>query len=194
MAERRAAPAELVSALFEEYRVLYGLADFRMRALDRRVPVAGGVLAAFLGGLTALPENAQVMVLLGMPIAVVWFMRTTVNHARSFEDVLRRIEEIEREVNGLLGRNVLRFQSLHPSRRLEVGGRTGRETTGATLWTSMLLLAACAFQYWETMPDSDARWTAYVCYLALAGMTAAWERLRLKRYAYEPRPELERPE
>lgn len=192
MTQHRPSRSELLYALFEEYRVLYGLAVFRMNALDRRVPVAGGMLAAFVGGLTTLPQNAQLMVLVGLPAALVWFMRATVNHARSFEDVLRRIEEIEREVNRLLEKNVLRFQSRHPSGRSEVGGRTGRETTGAALATILLLLIACAYQYRLTMPASDGKWSAYVSYLALSGIMATWERIRLKRYAYSPRAELER--
>lgn len=179
-----------ISALFEEYRALYGLAVFRMNALDRRVSVAGGTLAAFVAGLSSLPASAQLVVLLGLPVALIGFMRATVNHARSFEDVLRRLEEIEREVNRLLEKNVLLFQSRHPSGRREVGGRTGRETTQAVLATVLLLLAACAYQFIATANVSERGSDAYLAYLAVVGVLATCERIRLGRYAYSPRADL----
>src|SRR5947207_3388849 len=92
----------LLKALFEEYRALYSLATFRMAALDRRMPVTAGAVAAVMGGLDVVSRDSQLLILLGSPLALVWFVRATVNHARSFEDVLRRIEQIELSVNELL--------------------------------------------------------------------------------------------
>src|SRR5689334_13420498 len=103
-------------ALFEEYRALYSLVTFRMGALDRRLPVTAGSLTAVLSGLDVVSPDSQLILLVAVPLALVWFVRATVNHARSFEDVLRRIEQIERTINSLVGRPVLRFQSRHPSR------------------------------------------------------------------------------
>src|SRR4051812_30540686 len=103
MKEGREAGVELeLNALFEEYRALYSIATFRMTALDRRMPVTAGAMAAVLSGLDVVSRDSQLLLLLGAPLALVWFVRTTVNHARSFEDVLRRIEQIERLVNDLL--------------------------------------------------------------------------------------------
>lgn len=183
-------PQLLLSALFEEYRALYSLAELRMNALDRRVPVAGGTLAAVVGGIMALPPATQFVLLLGVPAALIWFMRSTVNHVRSLEDVLRRIEEIEREANRLLGKTVLSFQSRHPSARRDIGGRTGRESTGSVLATITVLLVACAFQFRESQPAIHLPLTAYACYLGVVWIVVLWERVRLQRYTYAPRADL----
>jgi len=83
---------------------MYGLASYRLAALEGRVPVLGAALTAFLGSIAVLPPSIQVVLFFGLPVALYWFVRTTVNHARSLEDVLRRIEEIECSINGLTGR------------------------------------------------------------------------------------------
>lgn len=177
----------VVAALFEEYRAVYGLALFRLGALDQRIPIAGGMLAAFVGGLVALPPSSQLLLLLGLPVALIWFMRATINHARSFEDALRRIEAIGREVNRLLGHEALSFQSRHPSGNREVGGRTGRETTLAVLAATLVLLAACGYQFWMTIDLGSTAAGAYFAYLSLVGLLAIIERLRLSQYLYAPR-------
>lgn len=179
-------------ALMEEYRCMYGLALFRLEALDRRVPVAGATLAAFLGGVTALPLPSRELVLIGVPVAAVWLLRVTINHARSFEDALRRIEAVERRVNALVGAGALGFQSHHPSRRHAVGGRTGRETVDAVLAAGLLLIAGCAYLF---TTDHGVRvgqgFVAYAGLLAVHLVTLAG---RLMRYTYEPGPLLEPPE
>ncbi len=131
--------------LLAEYHALYRLAEFRMGALDRRVPAAGAAIVAFLSGVPALPDASGFVLLLAIPVSIVWFVRTTINHARSFEDLLRRIEEIERDLNALAGAQLMRFQSSHPSRGRAVGGRTGYETVSAVGLASAVLLGACEF-------------------------------------------------
>ncbi|MEM1329695.1 MAG: hypothetical protein AAGG07_03955 [Planctomycetota bacterium] len=86
---------------------------------------------------------AAVMALLGVPLSLVWFVRTTINHARSFEDCLRRIESIERAVNDRVGEDLLCFQSTHPSRGRQIGGRTSAVTIETTITISAVLLASC---------------------------------------------------
>jgi len=124
-----------VDILMEEYRVLYTLVTLRLTSLDRRVPLAGASLAAFLGSVTVLPRDAQLVFLFGLPVALVWFLRATVNHARSAEDLLRRIEEIEREINRLCGEELLAFQSRHPSRGRQVGGQTTTESVKTVFYS-----------------------------------------------------------
>lgn len=132
-----------VDVLLAEYRAVYDLALFRLASLDRRVPLTGSALAASLGAVLVLPTMVQVFLLIALPLALVWFVRTTINHARSFEDALRRIEQIEKRVNALAGTELIRFQSRHPSRGKATGGRTSRETIAAALIASSLMLMGC---------------------------------------------------
>lgn len=176
----------VLAALLEEYRALNGLIVFRMTALDRRVPIAGTTLAAFVGGVTALPPDLELFVLLAVPLALYWLVRGASNHARSFEDVLRRVEEIESAVNGLVEREAMNFQSTHPSARHEIGGRTGRESIGAVLSLTLLLLAACGFQFYLTGRGYESV-LLYVGYVALIGAASTLVCVRLKEYEYSPR-------
>lgn len=175
-----------LSAFLEEYKALYRLAEFRMNAMDRRVAVTGGTLASFVAVVAAVPRESQLLVLVGIPLMLVWFMRATVNHARSFEDILRRIEEIEGEVNALVDAKAMTFQSRHPSGHREVGGRTGRESVRSVLVTVLLLLAACGYQFDVLLGNSTTAFGLYVIYLAVVGMVVTVERIRLSQYAYSP--------
>lgn len=60
---------ERVRVLLEEFRALYALLLFRLAAVERSLPVAGGPLAAILSGSTSLAHEAQRVVLLAMPAA-----------------------------------------------------------------------------------------------------------------------------
>jgi len=134
---------EPVSILLEEYRQLYGLALYRLNALDQRIPVASAILTTVLGCIVLLPPPLQIALLFGLPLSLLWLSATTFNHARSFEDALRRIEEIEHAVNEYAGVVLLQFQSCHPSRGTLVGGRTGKQTADAVLGTSVVLITTC---------------------------------------------------
>lgn len=101
---------ERVRVLLEEFRALYALLSFRLAAVERSLPVAGGTLAAILSGSTSLAHEAQRVVLLAMPAALLWLMRTTCAQARSKEDVIRRIAELEGAVNRIAGEELLAFQ------------------------------------------------------------------------------------
>jgi hypothetical protein len=173
-----------LNALFEEYRALYSLVVFRMTALDRRAPVTAGAFAATIIGLTALPADTRVMVLILVPIGLVWLIRTTVNHARSFEDVLRRIEYIEQSVNVLTGKNVLGFQSLHPSRGRRVGGRTGYESIIAVIGSIHLVLIAAGYQMHELVHLPLAAELLYFAMLAAVSAVAIRETMMLSHYHY----------
>jgi hypothetical protein len=173
-----------VAVLLAEYRAVYDLALFRLASLDRRVPLTGSALAGALGAVLVLPSQTQLFILIAMPLALIWFVRTTINHARSFEDALRRIEQIEKRVNALAGAELIRFQSQHPSRGKATGGRTGRETIAAALIASGLLLVGCS---WVVLsiglaPPVPMLVVCYCGYVALYLLSVA---ARLGRYRYE---------
>jgi hypothetical protein len=172
-----------IDLLLEEYRVLYTLVPFRMTSLDRRVPIATAALATFLGSIAAVPPASQAIFLIGLPLAQVWLVRTTVNHARSFEDVLRRIDEIERRVNELAGEELLVFQSRHPSSGRATGGRTGMETVWTVYTTALLMLAACV--YLAVLMDHAGQVTGgYAAACTAIGMYLTIVVVRLRRYRY----------
>ena len=189
---RSTTPAKLstrdrVSVLMEEYRALYGLAEFRMASLDRRVPAAGAVLTTFLGGVPRVPEHTAVLLLVVIPASLIWFLRTTLNHARSFEDALRRIEAIEKAVNTLAGATLLEFQSSHPSRSVTVGGRTGTETIGAVSLASSLLLTAAGVLFVVGAGLSSTLSAVYLVYLASIAGYLIRLLLRFRTYRYQRR-------
>lgn len=163
-------PEASIEVLLAEYRAMYRLAEFRMASLDRRVPAAGATIVAFLGVLPLMPEQSQWILLLVVPASLVWFVRTTINHARSFEDALRRIEWIEKKINTLSGQELLDFQSSHPSRGRAVGGRTGAETVGAVLTASGLVLLSCLTLTSDGLENAVIFWMAYYTYTVVIGL------------------------
>ncbi|MCA9303415.1 MAG: hypothetical protein KC996_04770 [Phycisphaerales bacterium] len=134
-----------LNAILSEYNALYKLAEYRLNALDRRIPAISGLLAAFMGSVPVLPEESQLLALIAVPVSLIWLVRTTTNHARSFEDALRAIEWHEHQMNALLGRDVIGFQSRHPSKGRSVGGRTGTESVYAVSTAACLILALSAY-------------------------------------------------
>lgn len=175
-----------LSALVEEYRALYDLVVFRMSALDRRAPVTAGLFGVAIASLQAMPASTQLFVFIATPLALMWLMRTTVNHARSFEDVVRRIEWIEREVNRRVGKSLIGFQSTHPSRGVYVGGRTGRESVLAVFGSTMLLVAGIGYQFFVTAHGGTWINAAYAALLILAFAASIRELWKLARYHYRP--------
>lgn len=174
-------PREAIDVLLAEYEAMYRLAEFRMASLERRVPAAGATIVAFLGVLPLLPESSQWILLVVVPASLVWFVRTTINHARSFEDVLRRIEWIEKRANHLAGEELLGFQSKHPSRGTTVGGRTGVETVGAVMLASALVLLACVLLAEHAFGQEIMSWLGYYGYLVaialhLVSCIGGWQR------------------
>ncbi|XHC26531.1 MAG: hypothetical protein ACFHWZ_16935 [Phycisphaerales bacterium] len=172
-----------VDVLLAEYGTMYALAEFRMNSLDRRVPGAGAALVAFLGGVPAVPQSTAWLLLVVIPASLIWFLRTTVNHARSFEDAIRRIEEIERQLNALVGESLLRFQSTHPSKGRAVGGRTGAETVFAVLLASFILLGASSVLA-TTLFNSAYSLSVFWAFLCSIAVHHAWVTFRWARYRY----------
>ena len=180
------ATSDKLAAYFEEYRAMYDIQLLRITALDRRVPVTAGAMAAVIAALDVVSAESQLLLLLCVPVALIWFVRATVNHARSSEDVLRRIEEIETAVNALLGGPVIYFQSRHPSRGQKIGGRTGQESVSAVLATSLLVLGAAGYRMrrGKLLPASFE--FIYVVALGLVGILVLHQVIKLSRYRYQP--------
>lgn len=183
-------PAEKIKVLFEEYQALYKLVEFRLASLDRRALAAWAALTAFLTTFTALNADAQAALLFGAPMALLWLLRTTINHARSFEDALRRLDEIERAVNRLAGDELLAFQSRHPSRGGSVGGRTGTETVLTVLATSLVMLTACGFLFYRheaaaPHPLHPIVFYGYVAYLIAVACHYLSAVTTLRKYRYQ---------
>jgi hypothetical protein len=174
-----------VAVVLEEYRAAYGLLVFRLDALDQRVPVVGATLTGALGFAAGGEPMTRNMVLLGLPLVILWFVRTTVTHVRSVEDLLRRIDQIERTINRRADQALLQFQSSHPSKGT-VGGRTASETVEAVLAASALLLGGCLYVGWNALQGQP--WLAlYAIYVAAIAGVLLVARHRLTRYRYQPR-------
>jgi len=178
-----------IQILLEEYRALYSLLTFRLTAMDRRVPAIGGTLAAVLSTTTAMPDQARLSFLLGLPIAVLWLFLSTVQHARSKEDHVRRIDEIERLVNRLAGEELLVFQSRHPNKARHAGGRTGFGSVLAVLSVCLIMLGACMYTVQIPRPllTHDGLGT-YALYLSACAALMLAATLRLSRYRYRRPP------
>jgi hypothetical protein len=180
-----------VQILLEEYRALYSLLTFRLTAMDRRLPAIGGTLAGILGSTTAMPNQTRLAFLLGMPIALLWLFLSTVQHARSKADHIRRIDEIERLVNRLAGEELLVFQSRHPNKARYPGGRTGFGSVFAVLTVCLIMLGFC--WYSARIPPAllaGGDVLAYLVYLAVAAAVMLVAIARLSRYRYRrPPPE-----
>jgi len=177
-----------VDILLAEYRALYDLALFRLASLDRRVPLTGSALVASLGAALVLPLGAKLFILIAHPLALIWFLRTTINHARSFEDALRRIELIEGQLNTLASRELVCFQSQHPSRHQTTGGRTGRETIVAVLTACGLILMGCVFLSLTLDGLEAVLRNVLLLYFGFVAVYLAQVALNLQAYKYNPIP------
>lgn len=174
--------------LIEEYRALYALLALRLTVVDQRVPLVGGVLLAVLSGLSALPVPSQAVLLVAMPIVLAWLLRLTVAHARSKEDVLRRIDEIERHVNLLAGEELLAFQSRHPNRRDTVAGRTGMGAVSSVLALCLAGVLGCVVLTMHQLHLPEPFAPLYVAYAGVATADLIYLALRVHRYRYEKGP------
>ena len=178
-----------IQILLEEYRVLYALLTFRLTAMDRRLPAIWGTLAALLGSTTAMPDPIRLAFLLGLPVALLWLFLSTVQHARSKEDHVRRIDEIERLINRIAGEELLVFQSRHPNKARHTGGRTGFGSVFAVLSVCLIMLGACMYtvQTPRALLAPD-RLAMYVVYLSGCSTLMLAATMRLSRYRYRRPP------
>lgn len=163
-----------------------------MASLDRRVLLAWAALATFLASFFAVGGVGQHAMLIALPFALIWLNRTTIGHARSFEDALRRIDEIERTVNGIAGEELLSFQSRHPSRSVAVGGRTGSDTVKTVSTTAFLMLMAGVLLQLSIPPATPQQVLPYASLCAIAAIQVAVHMSEFRRYRYDKRPDPER--
>lgn len=174
--------------MLEEYSALNQILRFRLDALERRVPTLGGALGVVLGSIPVLPAETQVISLIGLPATTAWFLLTTVSHARAKEDVLRRIDEIERSVNTIAGEELLVFQSRHPSRGPSVAGRSGVTAILAVASACLLLLIGCGVLFDSIAHPLREFGPLYEGYLALTASAMAISVIGLCRYDYIKSP------
>ncbi|MBK8916288.1 MAG: hypothetical protein IPM64_17120 [Phycisphaerales bacterium] len=177
-----------INVLVEEYRALYGLLSFRLAAVDQRVPLVAGALMAVVSSVASLPAESQPAVLLAIPVANSWLLRMTVVHARAKEDVLRRIDEIERHVNQLAAEELLTFQSRHPNRQAAVSGRTGMGAVSSVLAMCFAGLLACLAFVVNRPATPSAFLLAYLGYTAVGMLDLVHVVLRLRGYRYAKGP------
>lgn len=170
-----------IHVLLEEYQALYGLLRFRLDAMDQRLPLAGGIFIAVLGSISSMPSETQRVLLLALPASIVWLGRMTIAHARSKEDIKRRIDELEQRVNAIAGEVLLAFQSRHPDRLRHVAGRTGMGTVHAVVTLCLLMLASCGYLFGRTAAPrtSILAYEAFVVGTGLYLLFLAWS---LRRY------------
>lgn len=134
-----------IDILLDEYRALYSLLAFRLAAIEKRVPITGVALYTVAGSVPSLEPIARSLLLLAMPTAAVWFLRTTISHIRAKQDIKLRLIEVEHHVNEMAGEELLKFQSVHPSTGRDVAGRSGQDSVLAVYFGTIGLLAVCAF-------------------------------------------------
>lgn len=132
-----------VRLLIEEYRAVHQLLMFRLEAMEQRLPLTGAGIGALLVAVSALPWVSQVILLICLPLAVLFWTRSILFHALSKEDAKERIREIESEVAALCGEPVLRFQSEHPSATGPIGGRTAAQAIYLALVVGGSVLLTC---------------------------------------------------
>lgn len=189
MAKRIQEQPHDIDILLEEYRMLYGLVQIRLEFLDRRIPLVGSMLTVLGASVPAIPPASATVILWMIPVAMVWLVRTSIAHACSFEDALRRIEQIETLINASAGKPLLLFQSSHPSRALSTGGRTSAEAiTTVSSIAALFLLASILFAS-QTFQESPLQ---LVAYLAVSALTASYLVIlvfRWRRYRYEQHTE-----
>ncbi len=186
---RPIAEAEQIRILLQEYQVLYGLLQWRLAAADRRILMVGGLLAGLLTAIRTLDGDSARLLLWGLPVILWLIVSVTVGHARSKEDLLRRIDEIEHRINRLAGTELLAFQSRHPHRGRWVGGRTSAAAINGILALCIGILAICCRLYQTRVGESAAYMTGYLMHAGLWAVLMLRTATGLQRYRYE-RPTL----
>ena len=142
-----------VRLLIEEYRAVHQLLMFRLEAMEERLPLTAAGIGGLLVAAAALPKLSQVVLLVGLPLAIVFWVRGIILHAASKEDAKDRIREIEFEVAALCGQPVIRFQSDHPSATGPIGGRTAKQAIYLVIVASFLALTLCYSLFWILIND-----------------------------------------
>jgi hypothetical protein len=174
-----------IEPLLAEFNAMYVLAQLRLTALDGRIPTTSALLAGVLTSIAVLPSSLQVLLLAGLPVTTIYLVRTTIGHARSLQDCLTRIAEIESQINDRAGEVLIRFQRSHPSRKV-VGSRTGSDTIEAVMVASALLLAGCLYMLATVIQPTPMVYKIYCAYTGVIGCLLLGIRVRFDGYRYQP--------
>lgn len=178
-----------INVLLEEYRALNALLAFRMTAMDRRLPVAGGLFALLLGSMSSLSGETRLWLLLTLPLGLMWLVITTANHAKSKEDHLRRIDEIERLVNAIAGEELMAFQSRHPKKTPRgTLDRTALGTGLAVVTSSLVMLIACQSVFAALPSVGYELRCAYLSYVVFSACVMSIHGRSFIRYRYRKQP------
>jgi len=176
-----------IQILTEEYRSLYALLTFRLGVIDQRLALVAGALATLLAGSPSLPRHHRVLLHWVVPAACIWLHRIVLLHIQSKQDVLRRIAEIECQINRLASSQLLVFQSQHPNRGRVVGGRSGfGSVLGIVLICLLALAISLGFMAYE-FGWSSSILAGYSLYGIAASVELIRSTWRLRKYRYRKR-------
>ncbi|MFN0011745.1 MAG: hypothetical protein ACKVS8_08905 [Phycisphaerales bacterium] len=145
--------------------------------------MAAATVAAMMTSFAGIDADGQRALIVGLPLAMLWLVRTTVTHSQGFEDAVRQIELVEGRINGIAGEELLSFQARHPSRQRS-GGRTGRESVTAVFLTALLVSGGCGFLAWRHELFDPQPVLAFAAYLATMIAAAAYSVGQFVRYRY----------
>jgi hypothetical protein len=163
------------------------LLHFRLLAIDRRLPLAGSLLTGSLAAVPTLPSAAASVILWAVPAGAVWLLANAVAHARSKEDHLHRIAELEEMVNRLAGQPLMQFQSRHPSRGRFVAGRSGQSSLAGVAAAATAWLVGATYMAGESATLMPAARYGFAAYVISAGVMQVLVLHRLMRYRSQRR-------
>jgi hypothetical protein len=174
-----------IGILLEEYKVLYSFYTYRISSVEQRILIVLLVVSTALGLLTQVSGGLRVVLLVGLPLVVFYISRQGVLHVRSFEDSLRRIELIERRINGIAHEELLLFQTTHPSKQIP-GGRGSKDMIVTIASLSLIILVGCAYIFWleNTNKTEDI---LYIIFLVIIGVLQIKAVHSILTYKYTPR-------
>lgn len=175
---------ERASIVIEEYKALYSLLTFRFTAIERRVAFSAIIISSILGLLPKMELESKIIFLVGVPIAIVYLIRSTILHIRSLEDYFRKIEEAELRINEICSEQLMQFQSGHPSRGTP-GGRASQELLHFVLLMGVGILCACSFLMW-TFLSVDYYVYTYWAYTSIVSVYCVYKRFKFLSYKYNP--------
>ncbi len=172
------------SIVIEEYKALYSLLTFRFTAIERRVAFSAVIISYILGLLPKMEVESKIIFLVGVPVAIIYLIRSTIFHIRSLEDYFRKIEEAEKRVNEICSERLMQFQSGHPSKGLP-GGRASQELLHFILLMGVGILSACSYLMWHAISFNYSLY-AYWTYTSIVAIYCIYIRFKFLGYKYTP--------
>lgn len=177
------------SIVIEEYKAMYSLLTFRFTAIERRVAFSAIIISSILGLLPKMEMESKFIFLIGVPIAIIYLIRSTILHIRSLEDYFRKIEEAESRINKICSESLMQFQSGHPSRSTP-GGRASQELLHFVLLMGIGILGACSYLFWTYLCFNTYTYI-YWTFTTTVGIYCIVVRFIFLKYTYSPNKEVE---